>query len=138
MFQNCKDLKICPVQLSWFRLSYLWLSVWTNSMIARYLVLLNTAESLNLVSPASWVESFLIMKPYSLFNRTIFRYHIKQNYKDMHHSSAFTRKKPINKRGLTLIAVVFSFCLTVQSCYLNPICPAYAEAEDTEQPAENV
>lgn len=68
----------------------------------------------------------------------MFRYHIKQNFKEMQHSSAFTRKKPVKKHGLTLIAVVFSFCLTVQSCSLNPICPAYAEAEDTEQPAENV
>ncbi len=56
----------------------------------------------------------------------------------MQHSSAFTRKKTLKNRGLTLIAVVFVFCLAVQSCHLNPICPAYAEAEETEQPAVNV
>jgi hypothetical protein len=66
------------------------------------------------------------------------RYQIKHNFKEMQHLSAFTRKKTAKNHGLTFIAVVFVLCLAMQSCRLNPICPAYAEAEATEQPAVNV
>ena len=68
----------------------------------------------------------------------MFRYQIKQNIKEMKHSSVFTRNKTAGNYKLAFIAVVFVLCLAVQSCRLNPICPAYAEAEETEQPEVNV
>jgi len=67
----------------------------------------------------------------------MFRYQINQNFKEMKNSSTFTRNKTAGNFKIAFFALVFILCLAVQSCHLYPICPAYAEAEETDQPAVN-